>query len=183
MMNCHEKKRDKAQSNTEFKMMTVLFSIRDIFKNPLDKIQKLELQEGYTVLDYGCGPGSYTMVAARIVGESGKIYAADIHPLAIEKVRKKALKLNLENIEGIITDCKTGIIDSNVDVAFLFDVFHDIIARDAVLKEIHRILKPQGKLAVDDHHLVEEEIISGIIKNGLFDYLKKKEKMYFFLKK
>ncbi len=48
------------------------------------------IKPGTHVLDYGCGPGNYTIVAAELVGPSGKVYAVDIHPLAIREVQNKA---------------------------------------------------------------------------------------------
>ena len=81
--------RNKTQSNLDFKMMAFCFAIRDKFKDPLKKIKKANIKPGDYVLDYGCGPGSYALIAAEVVGPTGKIFAADIHPLAIKKVKKK----------------------------------------------------------------------------------------------
>ena len=160
--------------------MALIFDIRDLFKNPRRKIDKIDLQPGYTVLDYGCGTGSYSIPAAKVVGESGNIYAADIHPIAIEKVWNKAKKRGLNNITTILTDCETNLNENAIDRIILFDLFHNISDREKLLKELHRVLKPDGKLVVDDHHMDEDEIISEISKNGLFKYVEKKEKMYFF---
>ena len=160
--------------------MALIFDIRDLFKNPRRKIDKIDLQPGYTVLDYGCGTGSYSIPAAKVVGESGNIYAADIHPIAIEKVSNKAKKRGLNNITTILTDCETNLNENAIDRIILFDLFHNISDREKLLKELHRVLKPDGKLVVDDHHMDEDEIISGISKNGLFKCVEKKEKMYFF---
>lgn len=69
--------------------MSVLFKIRDKFYSPIEKIRKTNIKQGDFVLDYGCGPGSYTVAAAEVVGSNGKVFAADIHPLALVKVKKK----------------------------------------------------------------------------------------------
>ena len=77
----------KSQSSLDFRFMSFFFKILDFFKSPMKKVDKAEVKSGDFVLDYGCGPGSYTFAASEKVGSNGKIYAADIHPLAIDKVK------------------------------------------------------------------------------------------------
>jgi len=175
---CH----NKSQSNLDFRFMSFFFKIRDFFKSPMKKVDKAEIKSGDFVLDYGCGPGSYSFAAAEIVGSSGKIFAADIHPLAIKKVNKKAMKKGLENIITIETDCKTRIDDNYIDVIMCFDVLHDIKDKESILKEFHRVLKLDSRLSFDDHHMKENEIIEVITAQGLFKLVEKKEKIYNFSK-
>jgi len=175
---CHK----KSQSNLDFRFMSFFFKIRDFFKSPMKKVDKAEIKSGDFVLDYGCGPGSYSFAAAEIVGSSGKIFAADIHPLAIKKVNKKAMKKGLENIITIETDCKTRIDDNYIDVIMCFDVLHDIKDKESILKEFHRVLKLDSRLSFDDHHMKENEIIEVITAQGLFKLVEKKEKIYNFSK-
>lgn len=175
---CH----NKSQSNLDFRFMSFFFKIRDFFKSPMKKVDKAEIKSGDFVLDYGCGPGSYSFAAAEIVGPSGKIFAADIHTLAIKKVNKKAMKKGLENIITIETDCKTGLDDNYIDVIMCFDVLHDIKDKESILKEFHRVLKLDSRLSFDDHHMKENEIIETITAQGLFKLVEKKEKIYNFSK-
>ncbi len=176
------KKKQKKQSKIDFKFMAFFFKIRDKFNPPMRKIEKSEIKLYDHVLDYGCGPGSYSIAAAEIVGSTGKVYAADINPLAIKNVSKKALKKGLQNIEVISTDCNTGLVDNSMDIVICFDVFHGIEDKKSVLKEFHRVLKPNSRLSFDDHHLKENEIISLITAQGLFKLEEKKEKIYIFSK-
>lgn len=182
-MKSHIKKRNnKPQSNLDFKMMSFCFSIRDQFKDPINKIKKTSIKEGDVVLDYGCGTGSYSIVAAEMVGPTGKVFSADINPLAIKKVTKKASKKVIRNIDTILTDCATFLDDNSIDVIICFDTLHALgNIRDNIL-EFHRILKQGGMLSVDDHHSEENEIISKIQGNGLFKLLDKKDKIYNFIK-
>jgi len=172
----------KSQSNLDFKFMSFFFSIRDTFHSPVVKIKKSEIKTGDVVLDYGCGSGSYTIPAAEIVGKSGKVYAADIHPLAIKKVQKRTVKKELTNIITIQTDLDTGLDDKSIDVVICFDVLHDIPDKERLIKEWYRILKNGGKLGFDDHHAKEEEILTTITKGNLFKLEKKNEKFYLFIK-
>ena len=172
----------KLQSELDFRIMALTFKFRD-FLFPREKIiEEIGIKPGFHVLDYGCGPGSYILPLAKLVGEKGKIYALDIHPLAIEKVKKIILKRKLKNVELIKSDCKTGLPDESIDLVLLYDTYHDLREPDKVLKELHRILKPEGILAFRDHHMREKEIISQVSKNNLFKLLRKGKFNYIFVK-
>lgn len=169
-------------SKTHFKLMLKHFVKRDKNYPPYNKIEKTKIKEGSIVLDYGCGPGSYSIAAAEVIGNTGKIYAADIHPLAIEEVKKRAREKELINIETILTDCDTKLEKSIIDVVLLLDIYHDLSDPESILKELHRVLKKDGWLSVDDHHFKEEEIISKITNTGLFKFYEKKDELFNFTK-
>lgn len=181
-MDSNDKKRhNKHKSNLDFKMMSIYFAIRDKFKDPMIKIEKAGIKSGDHVLDYGCGPGSYSLAAAKVVGPSGKIFAADIHPLAAKKVKKKAEKMGFNNIETIITDCKTSLEDNSIDIVICFDTLHALTNLNENLREFHRVLKPNATLIVDDHHYEEDEILSKIQENGMFKFCDKNDKILNFI--
>ncbi len=137
---------------------------------------------GDHVLDYGCGPGGYVPPVAELVGNSGRVYALDINPLAVKMVQKIALKNQLANVETTCSDCKTGLQDDSLDVVLLYDIFHMLSDPNGVLKELHRVLKPNGILSFSDHHMKENEIMPKITGEGLFGLSKKGERTYSFLK-
>ncbi|MHA1751653.1 MAG: SAM-dependent methyltransferase, partial [Candidatus Helarchaeota archaeon] len=62
-------------SELGFKMMAFFFRIRDLFSPPIKKIKLLNIKKGSIILDYGCGPGSFSIAAAQLVGNTGKVYA------------------------------------------------------------------------------------------------------------
>ncbi|MFB0561909.1 MAG: class I SAM-dependent methyltransferase [Candidatus Lokiarchaeia archaeon] len=170
-------------SNLHFKMIAFSFKFRDFFSPRKNILKEVGIKPGYHLLDYGCGPGSYILPAAELVGKSGKIYALDIHPLAAQAVQKISSKNRLTNVKTITSDCKTGLPDDSVDVVLLYDTFHALSDSNCVLKELHRVLKPGGILSFSDHHMNEDEIVSNITRNGLFKLSKKGEKTYNFQKK
>jgi ubiquinone/menaquinone biosynthesis C-methylase UbiE len=173
---------DKPMSGFGFKLMALAFSIRDLLRPRTDVLKEAGLEPGFCVLDYGCGPGSYITLLAERVGLSGKIYALDIHPLALEKVRKIAARRSIENLSTIESDCKTGLPDNHVDVVLLYDTFHHLPRPDDVLRELHRVLKPGGTLSFSDHHMKEQDILAGITHLGLFKLVEKGRKTYRFSK-
>jgi ubiquinone/menaquinone biosynthesis C-methylase UbiE len=162
--------------------MSFGFKFRDLLLSPKNKLSEVGIKPGFHILDYGCGPGSYSIAAAQLVGNSGKVYALDIHPLGIERVRDIASKKGIKNIETICSDCATGLEGGSIDVVLLYDTFHDLMDPDGVLKELHRILKTNSILSFSDHHMKEDEILSEITKNSLFKLSRKEKRSYIFLK-
>jgi len=169
-------------SNFGFKVMAFTFKIRDFFKPRKDIVKEVGIKEGFRVLDYGCGSGSYIIAVSESVGKSGKVYALDVQPLAIETVKKIVAKKQLTNVETILSDRKTGLPDNSMNRVLLYDVFHDLTDPDNVLEELHRVLKPDGILSFGDHHLKERKIISGITRTKLFTLLRKGQRTYSFVK-
>ena len=170
-------------SNMDFKMMSFFFKLRDFIRPREIILKEVGIELGFSILDYGCGAGSYTIPAARLVGKTGKIYALDVHPLAVKQVNDIAAKKGLANIKTILSDCATGLPDNSIDIALLYDTFHDLSGPDKVLEELHRILKPDGTLSFNDHHIKEEQdVLSGITGKDLFRLLRKGERVYNFQK-
>jgi len=84
-----------------FRLMAINFRRRDRKLPPIKVLQEVCLRTGMSVLDFGSGPGSFSVAAAQLVGPVGRVYALDIHPLAIKYVRRGAEKAGLNNIEAI----------------------------------------------------------------------------------
>lgn len=165
-----------------FKGMAALFKLRDLIRPPAGKLAESGLGEGQVVLDYGCGPGSFSVEAARITGESGRVYALDISPHAMESVRKASAAAGFQTIIPIQSDCATGLDDNSVDVVILYDIFHDLEDPGCVLTEIARVMKTDGKVSFSDHHMKETEIITGMTASGLFTLSGRGKRTYTFIK-
>jgi ubiquinone/menaquinone biosynthesis C-methylase UbiE len=139
--------------------MTSTFHIIDFFYPRVDKrVQTFGIQPGMTVVDYGCGPGRYTTRFARLVGDTGKVYAVDIHTLAVEAVQKKIERYNLGNVEPVLArGYDSTLPDGVADVVCALDMFFAIREPSALLGELKRITKPDGLLVLDDGHQPREE--------------------------
>jgi len=170
-------------SNLHFRGMSLFIRVRNAFSPPEKMLKEAGIQPGHTVLDYGCGPGGHSIAAAKLVGQSGEVYALDIHPLAIRSVQKKASRKGLKNIKTIQSDCATGLQDNSLDIVLLYDTFHELNDQQGILAELARVLKSEGVLSSSDHHLKEQEITRGITGSGLFSLLGKDEKTYTFKRK
>ncbi len=148
------------------------FAVRQwLTENAREILIKVGIREKQTVLDYGCGPGTFTLAAAGIVGEGGKVYALDVRPHALERIREKASGEKIENIETILLDTSgfaTGLDDEIIDVVLLYDVFHDIRDKQGLLKELYRVLRPDGILSVFPMHVGTAVTLDIMNEYGLF---------------
>jgi len=171
---------DKPEPNLYFKLMAFCYKFRDLFLPRMKILDEVGIEPGFHVLDYGCGPGSYIVPLAELVGKSGKIYALDIHPLAIQMVQGIASTKQLTNVETICSDCETKLANESLDVVLLYDTFHDLGDPDSVIEELHRVLKPSGILSFTDHHMTENQIVDRLTNRGLFSLLRKGTRTYTF---
>ena len=168
-------------SNFAFKMMAnVGLPIRNLFMPPAKMLAEIEINPGNKILDYGCGPGAFTIMIAEKIGQSGIVYALDIHPLAIKAVEQKAQKRNLTNIKTILSSCSTSLPENCLDLVIFFDVFHALRNQEEVLIELHRVLKPEAIMCFSDHHMKEPQILPLFIENGLFKLMKKGRRTFSF---
>ncbi len=168
--------------NAAFYIMSSLMKCRDLLRPRNRILEEVNIGQGNHVLDFGCGHGSYTFIASESVGGEGKVYAQDMVRLALDMIEKKASKLNLDNISTICSDCSTGIPDESIDVILFYDVFHLLGDPGAVLKELQRVLRPDGIMSFSDHHMSGSDILSGVTEGGMFSPSQKEKHTFVFRK-
>ena len=126
----------------------------------LEVLAEIGVKEGQTVLDFGCGSGTYTIPAAKLVGKNGQVYALDISNKALDKVEEKSKQEGLSNIIRIDATGEENILlkDNTIDLVLLIDVLKDVNDRESLFKEVYRVLKPNGNLTVFPMHMAAEEV-------------------------
>jgi ubiquinone/menaquinone biosynthesis C-methylase UbiE len=158
-----------SESDVGFRLMTLAFKFRDLLQNPRKSLARAQLRKGMSVVDYGCGPGSFTIPAAELVGEEGNVFAVDIHPLAIRAVKQKASRKGLQNVEAILVQgYDTGIHESSIDRVLLIDTIHLIEDPGALFRSLHLMLKPDGLLFMEKGHMAMSEQKEILTNTGLF---------------
>jgi arsenite methyltransferase len=119
------------------------------------------IEEGATVLDLGCGAGTDLLIAAQMVGPSGRAIGIDMTRSMLERARRSAAEVGLENVQvhqGLIESLPIG--DESVDVVISNGVIDLVPDKDAVFAEIDRVLRPGGRLQIADvivHKEVSED--------------------------
>jgi predicted methyltransferase len=117
--------------------------------------QALELAgigPGMVVADVGAGTGYMTMRIARLVGQSGRVYATDIQLAMLREIQQKAQSEQATNIEIVqSTETESGLPDGRIDIAILVDVYHELIHPQEMLRSIRRSLKPGGQLVLVEY--------------------------------
>lgn len=136
-------------------------------KNPYTLLEAAGLRPGQRVVEVGCGPGFFTIPAAKMVGAEGLVYAIDINPRAIERVKAKMLKKGIENVKPILGNADdTEIPDRSVDVAFVFGLRYIAGGLNTLVSEMYRILKPGGLFSFEKTTGSEDRLIEEVEKAG-----------------
>lgn len=165
-----KKNRDR-MPDFAFRMMSAVMVLEDWLFPHLDKrIAGFDIREGMTVVDYGCGPGRYTVRFSKLVGEAGKVYAVDVQALALQYVGQKMEAQGLKNILPVLADgYQTDIPNHSADMAFALDMFFGVSDPVALLAELHRIVRPEGILILDDGHQSRERTFEKLGWSGKWE--------------
>jgi ubiquinone/menaquinone biosynthesis C-methylase UbiE len=103
------------------------------------------IKSGMTVLDFGCGPGFFTVEIAKMVGTSGKVIAVDVQEEMLKKLKDKIIGTDFNNriLLHKSFENRIGIVD-HADVVVAFYVFHELTNKIDILYEIKSLLKKDG---------------------------------------
>ena len=114
-----------------------------------------QIGEGEAVLDIGCGAGVDTIVAAMMVGPTGKVTGIDLVPEMLAQAKENAQMMDLRNVRFVETSAeKMPFPDAVFDVVISNGVFNLIPDKVKALAEAFRALKPSGRLMIADQILV-----------------------------
>lgn len=178
-------KKREHHSNFAFWIITIMHDnpLLPLFRNPYKLLKSAGLKPAQKVLEVGCGPGFFTIPAAKIVGASGLIYAVDVHPLAIKRVQKKIERERIENAKPLLTNASdTGLPDQSIDLAFVFGLRYIAGGLENLLAEMHRVIKLKGILSFEKTRGKEKGLIQEVKAKG-FAYSDKHGRIFIFTKK
>ena len=180
------------------------WKVRDAWEKPQEVMDVLGIKAGSVVADIGAGEGYFTFRLAPRVGPAGKVYAVDIVDDKLDKIRARATKQKLTQIETILgaTD-DPHLPTEQLDVVLVVNAYHEMRDYDAMLRGIFRALKPGGLLGIidaptkpgeprenyyDRHRIPEQLVREDTARNG-FTFLRQQptftppdsDRTYFFL--
>ncbi len=145
----------------------------------------LNLQPGDRVADVGCGPGYFAIPLARAVGPTGVVWAVDIEPKMLERLRQHIAEANVDNIRTVLApDNDPTLPPGAVDTILIVNTYHHFPDRPAYVAKLKRALTPGGRIAnIDfiprtreargfgpsfDHQLAREAADKEMAANGLY---------------
>ena len=132
---------------------------RGKWQNPQSTLLDAGLRPSITLVDIGCGDGFFALPAARIVGETGKVYAFDEDPDAIDRLKRKATIEDIKNLEAKIGKAEdTVLCEECADIVFFGIVLHDFEDPTRVLENSKRMLKATGRLVNVDWKKTSMEV-------------------------
>ena len=119
---------------------------------PQDVIRLLDLTSAMSIADIGAGSGFFALPFARAIEPGGRLFAVDLQPEMLEflrvKLRSAGSRWNLELVTGEAT--ATNLDDASCDLVFLGNVWHELDDHARVLREMARILRSGGRVAILD---------------------------------
>jgi ubiquinone/menaquinone biosynthesis C-methylase UbiE len=127
--------------------------LRRLLHHP-EKILRPYVRPGMTVIDVGCGRGMFSIALAKLVGEEGRVIAADLQPQMLDAVMRRARRAGIApRIQ--IQLCKPDRlgIETPADFILAFAMVHEVPDTKNFLAEIHALLKPGGKFLVAEPRL------------------------------
>jgi len=132
---------------------------RESEEAPDQAIHLLGLRAGMTVADVGAGTGYMSLRMARRVGPTGKVYANDLQPEMLEKLRANSQReklANVETVQGTASDPKLP--KNAIDLVLLVDVYHEFSEPQAMLDHIREALKPDGRLVLLEYRKEDPKV-------------------------
>ena len=157
--------------------------LRKWLMNPVKTLQGAGIAPGQTILEVGCGTGFFTIPAARLIGDQGYLIALDALSDYAKRVSKKVQSAGLRNVRVVKRDAlDTGLDAASMDTVLLLGVIpFPFLPLDRLLPEMHRVLKPQGAMAVWLFPpLVHSWVPKSILHSGLFTYAGKQNGVFNF---
>ncbi len=152
----------------------------------------LKIKEGKIVADIGAGSGWFTTLAAKRVGEKGKIFAVEINQEYIQYIKTRAQKENFTNIETVLgTEDNPNLAKDSIDAVLILKTYHEIAEPIKVLRNVRAALKKDGLVGIidkngkgDDHGIQRDKVIEELKRAGFelkeqFDFTKADGMDYF----
>jgi ubiquinone/menaquinone biosynthesis C-methylase UbiE len=123
---------------------------RDQWQKPDQIMDALGIAEGSLVADLGAGGGWFTIRLARRVLPNGIVYAEDIQPQMIEAVTRRVQLEGLTNVKAVLGTANDPRLPTGIDAVLIVDAYHEMEDPVALLKNVARSLKPQGRIGIVD---------------------------------
>jgi len=114
-------------------------------------IKALDLRPGSFVAELGAGDGELTVLMAKAVGDTGRVFSTEVNPERVQQISRTVERAGLKHVTVVTGQTKdTGLSEHCCDAVFMRDVYHHFADPEAMNGSIMKALKPGGMLAVLD---------------------------------
>jgi tRNA A58 N-methylase Trm61 len=128
-------------------------------EQPEKALDALKLKPGMVVADIGAGVGYMSLRMAKRVGPSGKVYANDLQPEMLARLRENAAKAKIANVITVLGDVDDPKLPANtMDLVLLVDVYHEFSQPQKMLRKIRETLKSDGRLVLLEYRAEDPNI-------------------------
>jgi predicted methyltransferase len=122
---------------------------REAWQMPDQIMDALGIADGSRVADLGAGGGWFTVRLARRVGPNGIVYAEDIQPQMIDSIKRRIDREGLRNVRVVLGAADDpGLPVGVLDGALMVDIYHEVVQKVELLRNVKRALKPTGRLGI-----------------------------------
>ncbi len=123
---------------------------------PIEILKEIGLKSGDVIVDVGCGNGYFTIPASEIVRPHGKVYACDISNEMLDDLKSRLTTQG--NIETILSEKYHIPLPNEIaDIMLIANVLHEVENKVLFLRELQRLLRTDGRLAIIDWLPIEME--------------------------
>ena len=151
-------------------------------------LEKLGLKEDDDMADIGCGIGYFTIPASKIISSENNVYAIDISDEMLQEVDRRSKEKDINNISIVkSSEYDLKLESEQVSFTLMVNVLHEIDDKVRMLKEVHRILKSDGRIALIEiqkkktscgppmEHRIDEDEVLSLLKDAGFEFKKREE--------
>jgi ubiquinone/menaquinone biosynthesis C-methylase UbiE len=129
---------------------------REAEEQPEKALDALNLKPGMVVADIGAGVGYMSLRMARRVS---KVYANDLQPAMLDRLRQNAAKAGIANVVTVLGDVSDPKLPANtMDLVLLVDVYHEFSQPQQMLRKIRETLKPDGRLVLLEYRAEDPNV-------------------------
>jgi ubiquinone/menaquinone biosynthesis C-methylase UbiE len=125
---------------------------REATEQPEHVLDVLQVRDGQSVADVGCGSGYFTVRIAKRVGPRGRVLASDLQPEMLDLLKKKVTSEKLVNVVPILaTESDAKLPKNELDLVLMVDVYHELPKPAQTLAQIRTSLRPDGRVALVEY--------------------------------
>jgi len=147
---------------------------REIYDHRDSIVAAARLKPGSVVADIGAGTGLFTPYFSRAVGTKGRVYAVDIVPAFLERIKQRAASEGLANVQTVLcTERSVELPTNSIDFAFICDVYHHFEYPHSSLASLHRALRPGGEV-----FLVEFKRLPGKSSDWILNHVRAGQEVF-----